>query len=73
MSAYLLDGLEQVRFGWGVGGDAAMAAQLEGGHEGVGGRLLLFAQAVLVVSQQLVQVQDQLGAVLPGQQNQSTG
>lgn len=63
---YLFDGLEQVWLGRGVGGDAAVATQLEGGHEGVGSRLLLSAQAVLVLTQQLIQVQSQLGPVLQG-------
>ena len=63
-SWYLSDGLEQVRLVRGTGGDAAMATQLEGGHEGSGQALLLLGQAVLVIMQHLVQEQSQLGAVL---------
>lgn len=63
----LFDGLEQVLLVGGVGRDAAMAAQLQRRHEHAHGVLLVLGEALLVVVQQLVQVQRQLGAVLGGE------
>ena len=61
---YLLDGLEDVWFVGRAGRDAAVAAQLQGGHEHCGRVLLLAAQAFLVVVEQLVERENQLGPVL---------
>lgn len=47
-----------------VGGDAAMAAELERGHEYTHSVLLVFGEAVLVIVEHLVQVQRQLWSVL---------
>lgn len=61
---HLFYGLEQVLLVRRVGRDAAVAAELERGHENAHGVLLVFAQAVFVVVQHLVQVQRQLWPVL---------
>lgn len=60
----LLDGLQEVLFVRRVGRDAAVTAQLQGGHEGAHGVLLVLRQLVLVIVQHLVQVEGQLGPVL---------
>lgn len=65
-STYLLYGLQQVLLVWGAGRDAAMAAQLQRGHEHAHGALLVFREAVSVVVQHLVQIQGQLRSVLRG-------
>lgn len=61
---YLFYGLEQILLVSCVGRDAAVAAQLERGHEHAHGVLLVFAQAVFVIVQHLVQVERQLRPVL---------
>lgn len=49
-----------------VGRDAAVAAELERGHEDAHGVLLVSGEAVVVVVQHLVEVQRQLWPVLSG-------
>lgn len=49
---------------WRVGWDAAMATQLERGHEDTHGVLLVFGEAVFVIVQHLIQVQAQLWSML---------
>lgn len=64
----LFYGFEQILFVWSVGWDAAMAAELEGGHEHAHGVLLVFGEAVFVIVQHLVQVQGQLRPMLSDKQ-----
>lgn len=49
-----------------VGRDAAVATELERGHEDAHGILLVSGEAVVVVVQHLVEVQRQLWPVLSG-------
>lgn len=49
---------------WSAGWDAAVAAELEGGHEHAHGVLLVFGEAVFVIVQHLIQVQGQLRSML---------
>lgn len=62
--AHLFDGLEQILLVRRIGRDAAVAAELERGHEDAHSVLLVSGEAVVVVVQHLVEVQRQLWPVL---------